>query len=102
LEPEHDVVWSRSVRYDLETILRRIKALPCSFLIDPFILREILPVLESVASFEYSYAEHHAYDWHPEKYTPEQLGPQWDLSAGLSFHGVIVNFWRTLNTMFRV
>src|SRR5215813_7847187 len=41
LELEHDVVWSRSVRYDLETIL-------------------------------------HSYDWHPEQYSPEQLGPQWD------------------------
>jgi hypothetical protein len=78
LELEYDVVWSRRVPYDMETVLRRIKSLPCSFLIPSVTFREILPALESVASFDYSYADHHGYDWHPEKYTPEQLGPQWD------------------------
>src|SRR5262249_7384705 len=78
LELEHDVVWSRAVKYDLETALARIKSLPCSFWIGGFGLREILPVLNRIASFDYSYDDPPRYDWHPEKYAPEQLGPQWD------------------------
>jgi hypothetical protein len=82
-ELEHGVVWDTPfVRYDEELILRRLKELPCSFLVHASQMSAMLPALKAgaIARFDYSPldAPPKKYDWRPEKNTPEQLGAQFE------------------------
>jgi hypothetical protein len=76
------IVWTHEVTADEETLLHRLKKLPCTFMVSADLLRAILPMVEAkgLANVEYSYIGHLEYDWRPENNTPEQLGPQWDWS----------------------
>lgn len=78
-EVECNTVWHRWAKYDEDIVLRRIKTLPCTFIVSALELRKMMPKLrsEEIAVFEYSFAGGiKDYDSHPENNTQDQLGPQ--------------------------
>ena len=78
---EHGAVWRDSVDYDENTVLGRVKKLPCTFAMNAKQLSEMLPALrnDKLVDFDYSYiGTARKYDWRPENNAPDQMGPQWE------------------------
>jgi len=79
-EMENGVVWRRPVPYDENTVLQRLKTLPCTFGLRAELMSEVLPAVRNgLASVDYAHAgPMRKYSWRPEDNTAEQLGPQWE------------------------
>jgi hypothetical protein len=80
-ELDHSVVWDRVAEYDEDLVLRRLKELPCRFLVAAEQLSAMLPKLKGgeIACVDYAPMETpRKYDWRPENNSPEQFGPQYE------------------------
>ena len=81
LELDAGTIWPRWKEYDAKTAAQRLESLPCSFLISAYNMSQILPRLQALSKSEFDFTnveEQPKYDWRPENYKPDELGPQWD------------------------